>query len=180
MRVFLYLIDFFVANVWHLYKVAHKKAYPKKKFLALYEFKRAVSLCWMSQNKRPGKRRIFTHKASKVPLSLRLENKKHLPKCKSGFHGRKRCEDCKMFTNVYCSKCNAHLCLSHRRNCYYKFHGGSDSECLDSDPENVDSNHSYSNHASDADSESNSVFGDTDIGEQQPGNNAPAIETHEI
>ena len=92
-----------------------------------------------------------------------------------------------MFTNVYSSKRDAHLCLSHKRNCYYKFHGGSDSENVDSDPENVDSdpenvdsNHSDSNHANNANSESNSVFCDTDIGEQQPGNNAAAIETHEI
>ena len=111
---------------------------------------------------------------------MRLENSKHLPKFTDGYDGRQRCQQCNNLTNVFFSKCNAHLCLSFRRNCYYKFHGGSDSECLDSDPENVDSNHSDSNHASDADSESNSVFGDTDIGEQQPENNAAAIETHEI
>ena len=28
MRVFLYMIDFVVANAWLLYNVAHKKAYP--------------------------------------------------------------------------------------------------------------------------------------------------------
>ena len=133
----------------------------------------------MLENKRPGKRRIFhrTLRASKVPLSLRLEDRKHLPKCTDGKTGRVRCEHCNNHTNTYCSKCKAFLCLFSKRNCYYTFHGGSDSDYLDSDSENEDND---SNHASDADSESNLVLSDADIGEQQPVENVAANENNEI
>ena len=129
----------------------------------------------MLENKRPGKRRIFhrTLRASKVPLSLRLEDRKHLPKCTDGKTGRVRCELCNNHTNTYCSKCKAFLCLFSKRNCYYDFHGGSASEI---DYENEDND---SNHASDADSES-LVLSDVDIGEQQPVENVAANENNEI
>ena len=58
-----------------------------------------------------------------------------------------------------------------------KFHGGSDSDYLDSDSENEDND---SNHASDADSEFNLVLSDADIGEQQPVENVAANENNEI
>ena len=179
---FLYLIDFVVANAWLLYKVAHKKAYPKKKWLPLYEFKRSVSLSWMMHNKRPGKRRLHTPRASKVPPSVRYDKRKHLPKCTDGYEKRKRCEHCTRQTNVFCKKCKVHLCLSHRRNCFIPFHGdSSDSDSSDSDSENVDSGSNHANSdANDADSESNPVFSDSDIDEQQPEENAAANETPEI
>ena len=131
--------------------------------------------------KSPGKRRLYTPKASKVPPTLRPEDRKHLPKCTDGYNGRQRCQHCNSHTNVFCKKCNAHLCLSFKRNCYYRFHGGSDSDCLDSDSENVDSDSNHANSdANDADSESNPVFSDADIDEQQPEENAAANETPEI
>ena len=170
MRFFLYLIDFVVANAWLLNKVAHKKAHPNKKWLPMYEFKRFVSLSWMMHNMRPGKRRLRTPVASKVPPSVRYDNRKHLPKCTSGYHKRKRCEYCTRQTNVGCKKCKVHLCLSHKRNCFIPYHGdSSDSDNSDSDSDNVDSGSNHANSdANNADSESNPVFSDSDIDEQQP------------
>ena len=99
----------------------------------------------MSENKRPGTRRIRrAKKASKVPLSLRYEDRKHLPKCTSGKTGRMRCEFCNMHTNTYCSKCDKFLCLHFMRNCYWDFHGGSATE-------NTETEEYDSEYASDAD-----------------------------
>ena len=123
----------------------------------------------MLENKRPGKRRIRrARKASKVPLSLRYEDRKHLPKCTSGKTGRVRCEFCGMHTNTYCSKCDKFLCLHFNRNCYWDFHGGSATE-IDSETEDNDSNHASDADVSDVDiGDQQPVLSDVDIGDQQP------------
>ena len=141
-------------------------------------------LCWMMQNKRPGKRKLRTPVAGKVPTRVRYDNHKHFPICTDGYTKRRKCDHCRKQTNVACRKCKVHLCLSHKRNCYIPYHSdgeGSDSDNADIDSDNVDSGSNHANSdANDADSESNPVFSDSDIDEQQPEENAAANETPEI
>ena len=123
MRVFLHMIDFTVVNAWLLYQLAHKKSYPTKKCLPQYDFKRYVSKCWMAQNESTVNRRLRTSVGrSKVPRSVRFDSKNHMPKCTNGYNKRKQCALCKRSTNLYCSKCNVHLCCFSRRNCFVPYH----------------------------------------------------------
>ena len=59
---------------------------------------------------------------SKVPRSVRFDSKNHMPKCTNGYNKRKQCALCKRSTNLYCSKCNVHLCCFSRRNCFVPYH----------------------------------------------------------
>ena len=115
------------------------------------------------QNESKGNHRLCTPVASaKVPRTVRFDNLKHLPKFSSGYNKRRACVHCKAQTNVTCSKCMEHLCLSNKRNCYIPYH---------SDGEDSDSNHadSDSNHV---DSDSNHADRDSNTNEQQPEENA--------
>lgn len=39
-------------------------------------------------------------------------------------NSRSRCKlpTCKFFSHLYCQKCDTHLCLTSKRNCFYKYH----------------------------------------------------------
>ena len=104
----------------------HSKTFPGKKYFDLYDFKRYVSECWMKQNECTSNRRL-RHSVgrsvrSKVPRSVRFDGKNHLPGCTDGRSGRKQCAKCQRSTNVYCTKCNVHLCMYSKRNCYKLYH----------------------------------------------------------
>ena len=147
MRVFLHMIDFTICNAWLLYQLEYGRIYPRKKCLAQYDFKRYVSECWMKQNECTANRRLrHSVGRSNVPRSVRFDGKNHLPKCTDGYKQRKQCAHCKRSTNVYCSKCNVHLCCHSRRNCYVPYHtvdrgniiNNADSD-QESDPDEVQS-----------------------------------------
>ena len=117
MRVFLHMIDFTVCNAWLLYHLEHRKSYPTKKCLLQYDIKRYVSECWMAQNESTVNRRLRTSVGrSKVPRTVRFDGKNHMPNCTNGYNKRKPCALCKRSTNLYCTKCNVHLCCIYRRN----------------------------------------------------------------
>ena len=59
---------------------------------------------------------------SKDPRSVRFDGKNHLPMCTDGYSKRKQSAECISSTNVYCSKCNVHLCMFSKRNCYEPYH----------------------------------------------------------
>ena len=123
MRVFLHMIDFTVVNAWLLYQLEHGKSYPTKKCLPQYDFKRYVSECWMAQNESTVNRRLRTSVGrSKVPRTVRFDGKNHMPNCTNGYNKRKQCALCKRSTNLYCTKCNVHLCCIYRRNCFIPYH----------------------------------------------------------
>ena len=123
MRVFFHLIDFTICNAWLLYQLEHSKTFPGKKYLDLYDFKRYVSECWMSQNECTAYRRLRKSEGrSEVPRPVRFDGVGHWPDCTNGYHDRKRCAHCKRSTNMYCTKCKVHLCCHQRRNCFKPFH----------------------------------------------------------
>ena len=160
MRVFLHMVDFTECNAWLLYQLEHGKSFPTTKYLAQYDFKRYVSECWMKQNECTSNRRL-RHSVgrsgrSKVPRSVRFDGKNHLPKCTDGYKQRKQCALCNRSTNLYCSKCNVHLCCFGRRNCFVKYrtvdrgninHADSDQESNPDElqsQENANSDYSHS------------------------------------
>ena len=60
--------------------------------------------------------------ASQVPRIVRFDGKGHWPHCTCGYYNRHRCALCKRLTNMYCIKCNVHLCCHRKRNCFTPFH----------------------------------------------------------
>ena len=78
----------------------------------------------MTQNEDPShrRRRSYPGRASRVPASTRYDRKDHMPDATSGETGRKQCAFCKACTNVYCTKCEVHLCMFSGRNCFIPFH----------------------------------------------------------
>ena len=98
-----------------------------KKYLKQYDFKRYVAECWLAQNACPTNRRLRKRfgragRASSAPQSIRYDTKNHLPDATCGATGRKQCAVCKSCTNVYCTKCEVHLCMFSGRNCFKPFH----------------------------------------------------------
>ena len=81
----------------------------------------------------------------------RFDKLNYMPKCKSGYTKRKPCDLCKMSTNVYCTKCNVHLCMSNRRNCFIPYHSdGGNINHADSDQDsNTDEQQSEENASTD-------------------------------
>ena len=89
---------------------------------------------------------------SKVPRSVRFDGKNHLPGCTDGRSGRKQCAQCQRSTNVYCTKCNVHLCMYSKRNCYKPYHTKVDSVPYHTKVDRVNINNNVDNdQESDAD-----------------------------
>ena len=124
MSIFFHIIDITVGNAWLLYQIEYEKTYHNKKYLSQYHFKRYISECWMKQNECTANRRLrhSVGRSSQVPRSVRFDGKNHLPGCTDGRSGRKQCAKCQRSTNVYCTKCNVHLCMYSKRNCYKPYH----------------------------------------------------------
>ena len=80
----------------------------------------------MIQNVDPNSRRRRSNpgrvRVSRVPTSTRYDGKHHMPDATSGETGRRRCAFCNACTNVFCVKCEVHLCMFHNRNCFRPFH----------------------------------------------------------
>ena len=106
-------------------QLEHRKTFPGEKYLDLYDFKRYVSECWMKQNECTAYCRLRNAEgrpASQVPRPVRFDGKGHWPHCTCGYYNRHRCALCKRLTNMYCIKCNVHLCCHGKRNCFTPFH----------------------------------------------------------
>ena len=127
MNIFWHSIDLTMGNAWLLYQIEYKRKNKNDKYLAQFDFKRHVAECWMAQNACPTNRRLRNRlgragRASPVPQSIRYDTKNHLPDATCGATGRKQCAVCKACTNVYCTKCEVHLCMFSGRNCFKPFH----------------------------------------------------------
>ena len=72
------MIDSTIFNAWLSYQLEHSKTFPGKKYLDLYDFKRYVSECWMSQNECTAYRRLRKSEGiSEVPRAVRFDGKGH-------------------------------------------------------------------------------------------------------
>ena len=60
--------------------------------------------------------------ASQVPRTVRFDGKDHWPHCFSVYTNRHRSALCRGLTNMYCIKCQVHLCCHAKRNCFTPFH----------------------------------------------------------
>ena len=60
--------------------------------------------------------------ASQVPRTVRFDGKDHWPHCFSVYTNRHRSALCRSLTNMYCIKCQVHLCCHAKRNCFTPFH----------------------------------------------------------
>lgn len=73
-----------------------------------------------------GLKRSKAKQEKRIPLSVRLDRYDHWPRKDSKADGRRghRCklESCGKQSNVYCSKCNVHLCFVEGRNCFEAYH----------------------------------------------------------
>ena len=120
------MIDLTIGNAWLLYQIEYKRKNRNDKYLAQFDFKRHVAECWMAQNACPTNRRLRNRLGragrASVPHSIRYDTKDHLPDATCGATGRKQCAVCKSCTNVYCTKCEVHLCMFSGRNCFIPFH----------------------------------------------------------
>ena len=143
MNIFWHTIDLTMGNAWLLYQQENKRRNRRNKNMSQFEFKRNVAESWMTQNADPNSRRRRSNpggshtrraRVSRVPTSTRYDGKHHMPDAKSGETGRQRCALCNAHTNVFCVKCEAHLCMFYNRNCFRPFHyraledAGSDSD----------------------------------------------------
>ena len=124
-------MDLTLCNAWLLYVLEPNQTHPGVKFLDLYQFKRNVSECWIKQNvteDHPKRRPVRS--ALQVPRKLRFDGKGHLPHCFSEHDGRSHCAHCKRFTNMYCLKCEVHLCCHYERNCWISYHTEDENEIV--------------------------------------------------
>ena len=126
MNIFWHTIDLTMGNAWLLYQQENKRRNRRNKCMSQFEFKRNVAESWMTQNADPNSRRRRSNpgrvRVSRVPTSTRYDGKHHMPDATSGETGRRRCAFCNALTNVYCTKCEVHLCMFHNRNCFRPFH----------------------------------------------------------
>ena len=142
MTIYWHSIDLTMGNAWLLYEHENKRLNRRSQSMSQFQFKRNVAEAWMTQNADPNSRRRRSNpgsgnhtrraRVSRVPTSTRYDGKHHMPDAKSGEKERQRCALCNALTNVYCVKCEAHLCMFFNRNCFRPFHYRSDAD-VDSD-----------------------------------------------
>ncbi len=140
---------YYMRLVWHLFDMALVNAYliykrscnalhiPAGKQNKLAQFKYRVAKCLMFSCKitKKGKRGRPSIEAAEEPLRKRITNQglplpendirfdglDHLPNCDSVRHMCK-INGCKSRVITKCSKCNVHLCITQKRNCFVEFH----------------------------------------------------------
>lgn len=129
-KIFFHILDMVIVNAWRLYQIVFDS-----KDLALYTFKVMVAEQLMKSNQlirkrgRPGvdspgtpsgtpKRKI--RRRNIFPsFSVATDQLSHFAKVKEN---RLTCTNCSEKTKIYCEKCQVHLCLNEKRNCFYDFH----------------------------------------------------------
>lgn len=138
LRMFTHAIDIACVNAWCEYKKrATVLGVEKKNILDLVHFRSYVAEVLMKANKTPSRKRgrpaatmpdENTPKrpkpsAARRPLEeVRLDNIGHLPSADEDYGNRCKFPSCKGKTCFRCVKCNIHLCLSKKSNCFLKYH----------------------------------------------------------
>lgn len=135
MKIFYHIIDLCVVNAWLLYRRVNNN---NESYLPLVDFKILISevLCEVKRTtpKRKGRptaeenrtQGLIETKKKRGPCSelpaedVRLDGMDHYP-----IHeNRNRCKypTCSQKTMISCSKCQIHLCINDKRNCFLLFH----------------------------------------------------------
>lgn len=122
-RVFFRLIDMMIVNAWLLYR---RNSNENRPCLTLTSFKMAVAdaLCWVNKGNARSRQQYSDKRdnLSEIGVSdIRLDKMDHLP-CWADSRNRCKLLDCNGRTFVTCSKCQVHLCLNLKRNCFLIFH----------------------------------------------------------
>lgn len=140
LRMISHAIDMAIVNSWLEYIVdATRNGLPKRERLDLLHFRKSISSDLISlgqtviQRKKRGRPSNEEQEAAtstkrvkeeqRPSTAIRKDTVDHLPQ----FDQKKdatRCKNkcCKGKTHVFCLKCNVHLCLSSKRNCFFEFH----------------------------------------------------------
>lgn len=134
-KVFYYFLDMVIVNSWLLYQRDCDSLFvPKKMRKDFIAFKTSIAhmLCLQGKDlskKRDGQsytdiKKEYEKKRHRKPiptLELRSDSVGHWPQLQQA---RQRCRHptCKGLTANICTKCNVHLCLTRRKNCFRDFH----------------------------------------------------------
>lgn len=138
LRLIFHMIDMAVANSWLLYRrLANSLEVPQRKQMNLCEFKLKLCDSLLLSGKTKGKKRkslgnavSSAHTAKKkrgkatkpIPdKDIRLDKIDHFPIISSS-RGSCKLPGCKGKISVFCQKCEVHLCLESKRNCFLEFH----------------------------------------------------------
>lgn len=140
MRLFFHFIDMATVTSWLLYRrdcmffgVSNKNQLP------LFSFKASIAEALCKENKgnnlskkrgRPSsgvdsqfeKKKKAGHATMPIPQkNVRMDQVGHWPII-SEKRGRCKLPNCKGSPSVMCKKCNVHLCIEKKRNCFVQFH----------------------------------------------------------
>lgn len=145
-RLFYHMMDMAMINAWILYRRAHiefdenrstaeqrEDTQTYEGTLTLHEFICNVAHCLTKSgvqirpSGRPSLESEIAYKRQRVtsapipPKDVRLDNIGHFPEHTEGRH-RCKVPSCTSRSRIRCMKCNVHLCLSDKQNCFTEFH----------------------------------------------------------
>ena len=139
-KFFFHFIDVTIVNCWLLYRNDCKDMdIPYNNVMMLQEFKLSVAEALLLEGKQPHPRKRGRPSAAESVSLLHDKKKKSSPATKmiprvevrtdGYFHfakvgSRGRCKNpgCKAAPVFFCEKCQVHLCITAKKNCFYEFH----------------------------------------------------------
>lgn len=135
LRFITHFIDFAIVQSWIEYKKdCEKSKIPKRKVMDLLEFRMNLAdqlVYFKSPPKRIARitlddvrskqKRLDKSRERRTDENIRYDGFDHFPEYSKN---RLRCklESCNSKSQVFCSKCNVHLCLNLNHNCYLEYH----------------------------------------------------------
>lgn len=135
LRMITHFIDFAIVQSWIEYKIdCGKSGIPKRQVMDLLEFRMRLAnqlVYFESTRKRTARitlddvyskhERKDKSRESRTDQNIRYDGFGHIPKYSEK---RLRCklESCQSKSQLYCSKCNVHLCVNSNHDCYAEYH----------------------------------------------------------
>ncbi|XP_037048078.1 piggyBac transposable element-derived protein 3-like [Bradysia coprophila] len=135
LRMVSHFIDFSIVQSWIEYKIHCKRAeVPQRQIMDLLAFrmKLAKQLIYFEQTGKRNARitledvrtkhqRNDKSRECRTDKDIRYDGSYHLPKYSEN---RLRCklESCNSKSQIYCTKCNVHLCVNKSNDCFYEYH----------------------------------------------------------
>lgn len=135
LRMITHFIDFSIVQSWIEYKIdCSKSEIPKRQVMDLLAFRMRLAeqlVYFQTTTKRTTRitldevrtKHVRDDKTreSRTEESIRYDEHGHLPKYSEN---RLRCklESCNAKSQLFCSKCDVHLCLNKNNNCFFEYH----------------------------------------------------------